>query len=323
MRKSAEPHAEPAYDRTTSQSPVRVVFYSASSWALGAIHYSVCDHFTKLGWIAELKPWEQGYNISEFRSEMEKYDYIVTLPSGGTRPLLNSYGIPREKIILVAHDEEDIIRLLRQEGTPAAFERYAGYGVVSDTLACSSLALGITRVPDVVRLGIEFEHYRRENAPTLTNVGYAATMSRPNEYGVERKRGFLAKEAAELAGLNFSEVSNLPFEKVADFYATVGAVLMPSLQEGAGLPSLEAAAAGRLVIGTPVGHFPRLAYEGLGILAPLGANAFRRFSAEKLRFYKDNPSAYVDRCRSIQESAKMRDWSHVIDDWRDLILNAN
>jgi FkbM family methyltransferase len=311
-----------AYDRLAKNKPVRVVFYVPHIWALGAIHEGICDRLRGLGWIADLKTWRQHYIIGEFRAEMEKYDYIVTLPSGGTRPLLNSYGIPREKIILVAHDEEDIIRLLKQESA-AAFDRYAGYGVVSDTLACSSLALGITRVPQVVRLGVEFNTYRRIVSQKLSSVGYASSMSRANEYGVERKRGILAKESAELAGLRFSEVSDLPFEKVPDFYGTVDAVLMPSLQEGAGLPPLEAAAAGRLVIGTPVGHFPRLAYEGLGILAPLDANAFRHFSVEKLLFYKDNPSAYFEKCCSIQAAAKKRDWSYVIGDWMELISNAN
>jgi FkbM family methyltransferase len=312
-----------AYDRFLNRDPVRVVCYSAHSWALGAIHYSVCDYLRKRGWVADLKTWQQGYIISEFRAEMEKYDYIVTLPSGGTRPLLDSYGIPREKIILVAHAEEDIIRLLKQEGSASAFDKYAAYGVVSDSLACSSLALGITRVPQVVRLGVEFDLYWRTVSQKLSCVGYAATMSRPNEYGVECKRGILAKEAAELAGLSFSEVSDLPFEKMPDFYDTVDAVLMPSLQEGAGLPPLEAAAAGRLVIGTPVGHFPRLANEGLGILAPLDANAFRRFSVEKLSFYKANPGAYFEKCCSIQGAAQMRDWSYVIDDWVNLIRSAN
>ena len=42
---------------------------------------------------------------------------------------------------------------------------------------------------------------------------------------------------------------------------------------------LEAAAAGRLVIGTPVGHFPRKAYQGGGILAPIEADKFTAFAA--------------------------------------------
>src|SRR5581483_6277305 len=124
---------------------------------------------------------------------------------------------------------------------------------------------------------------------------------------------------AESAGLRFSLAGKVPFEQVPDFYATVDSLLMPSLQEGAGLPPLEAAAAGRLVIGTPVGHFPRLAYEGLGILGPLGGGAFERFATDLLVYYKNNSSAFRDKCRAIQDAAQQRDWRHTVADWADLM----
>jgi len=74
--------------------------------------------------------------------------------------------------------------------------------------------------------------------------------------GVEQKRGRLAQSCAEEAGLEFKRTEDTPMDQMPDFYASIDALIMPSLQEGAGLPALEAAAAGRLVIGTPVGHFP-------------------------------------------------------------------
>lgn len=174
----------------------------------------------------------------------------------------------------------------------------------------------------MVRYGVEYSKYRRGAATTLSSVGYATTMQRQTISGLERKRGVLAKECAEASGLQFVPVDDLPFEKMPDFYAGVGSVVMPSLQEGAGLPPLEGAAAGRLVIGTPVGHFPRLAYEGMGILAPLGAEAFRRFTTQTLIYYRDNPSAYVEKCAAIQEAAKQRDWQYTVTDWIELFNNA-
>lgn len=311
-----------AVDPSISRVSRRLMVYSDINWALGAIHHSVCDHLARAGYDAQLKAWSQAYSIRQFHAEVEQYDYVITLPYAGTKPLVESYQVPREKIIIVAHLEEDLIRMLRHEGGAAAFDRYAGYAVMSDSLACSSLTLGITRVPYVVRLGIEFDHYCRQPPAGLNAVGYGTAMVRQNEYGLDFKRGWLAKETAELAGLEFSAVANLPFSKMPDFYETVGAVLMPSLQEGAGLPPLEAAAAGRLVIGTPVGHFPRLAYEGMGILAPLEANAFRRFAVERLKYFVANPTAYHDKCSSIQQAAKRRDWSIVIEDWKELIAGA-
>ena len=147
-------------------------------------------------------------------------------------------------------------------------------------------------------------------------------MSRNTESGIERKRGALARACAVAAGLQFTPIDNLPFEKMPDYYGSISSLLMPSLQEGAGYPPLEGAAAGRLVIGTPVGHFPRLAYEGLGILAPLEAGAFQRFTVEKLVYYRNNPAAYVDKCTAIRDACAQRDWRCVVVDWIDLFSSA-
>ena len=82
---------------------------------------------------------------------------------------------------------------------------------------------------------------------------------------------------------------------------------------------MEAAAAGRLVIGTPVGNFPRNAYEGTGIIAPIEADKFKEFTAATLRYYKANPSEFVRKCQDIQKAATKLDWQHMIGDWVELI----
>jgi hypothetical protein len=66
----------------------------------------------------------------------------------------------------------------------------------------------------------------------------------------------------------------------------------------------------------------RKAYEGGGILAPIEAEEFKAFTAETLRYYKDNPAAYRDKCHAIQEAAKRFDWKYTIDEWVDLIEAA-
>jgi len=304
---------------------MRILFFIDAQWALGSLHSGLCSALREAGWIADIKSWSKGYVTSEFVEEASRYDYIVTLPFGGTRYLAdsfpNSYHIPREKIIIVAHDESDIQKLLAASGAEE-FNRFAGYGVVSDSLACSSIALGIKRLPLIVRCGVDCGNYRFDISARLSSVGYATLMSRNTESGIERKRGALARACAVAAGLQFTPIDNLPFEKMPDYYGSISSLLMPSLQEGAGLPPLEAAAAGRLVIGTPVGHFPRLAYEGLGILAPLEAEAFQRFAVEKLIYYRNNPAAYVDKCTAIRDASGQRDWRNVVVDWIELFLSA-
>ena len=100
-----------------------------------------------------------------------------------------------------------------------------------------------------------------------------------------------------------------------DFYRSVDAVIMSSLQEGGGMPPLEAAAAGRLVIGTPVGDFPRLVSEGIGILAPLGAEAFVDFTTDLLKELKMDDSLFRDKCLRNQECSQIRDWEMVMPGW--------
>jgi glycosyltransferase involved in cell wall biosynthesis len=104
-----------------------------------------------------------------------------------------------------------------------------------------------------------------------------------------------------------------------EFYRGVDAVLLSSISESASLPVIEAAAAGRLVIGTPVGHFPRKAYEGGGILAPIEPEKFIAFTADTLTYYKENPREYQAKCRAIQKAARNFDWQYSIQEWIDLI----
>jgi glycosyltransferase involved in cell wall biosynthesis len=99
----------------------------------------------------------------------------------------------------------------------------------------------------------------------------------------------------------------------------VDAILVTSTSEGFGLTALEAAAAGRLCISTPVGYFPQLASSGAGIAAPLDAADYRRFASDTLRNYKDNPAAYKDKCIAIQHAARQFDWEQVIGDWVALL----
>jgi hypothetical protein len=329
VQPAAEVHAVPeaagrfpstASRGDTDRNP-RILFYSPTNWSGGAVHNSLAAQLRAVGWVADIKDWRKSYVISELAKEVLQYDYVLTMAGDGAGFLMRIYGIAPEKIIVVAHAESDLQRMISADGTDS-FDRYPGYGVVSDTLASSSITLGIRRVPFVVRLGVDFAKYRHDISARLSSVGYPAFMSRLTLSGIEQKRGPLARACAEAAGLRFAAVDNLSLEKMPDFYGSVDSVVMPSLHEGAGLPPLEGAAAGRLVIGTPVGHFPRLAYEGLGILAPLEAEAFQRFTTETLIYYRDNPSAYVEKCAAIQEAAKQRDWQCIVNDWIELISNA-
>jgi glycosyltransferase involved in cell wall biosynthesis len=156
-------------------------------------------------------------------------------------------------------------------------------------------------------------------------VGRASSVSLKTQ-NIEVKRGELVEMCAQEAGLAFkaagTHAHEVSFYDMPDWYKTVDAVVIHSLVEGGGMPAMEAAAAGRLVISTPAGHFPLKAYQGGGILAPIESKKFKEFTVETLRYYKDNPAAYVEKCRIIQEAAKRFDWKYAVDDWIQLIESA-
>lgn len=292
---------------------MKLAIFVDTGWSLGQIYREVAQ---AVG--ADLMDWQTPYPPSSF----SQYDRILTLPHAGSTFLVTQHGVPREKIILVAHAECDIQQLLRRERGDT-WGRYAGYAVVSDTLACSSLSLGITRVPTVLRQGIPCDVYDMPIPERLRTVGYAALMERTNEYAVEIKRGSLAKKAAARAGLNFKIATGHTREQMPDFYRGVDALILSSLQEGGAMPPYEAAAAGRLVIGTPVGDFPRLCLEGMDILGPLNDRAFEDFAVAELLKYKSDIGLFHMRCDSIKSSARCnRDWNVVMPEWERFILDT-
>jgi hypothetical protein len=298
---------------------MNVLIYTDLEWSLGALHRELAHSLTDImGWNVQLKSWAQSYEPSAFAEEAARFDCILTLPSCA-RPLHETYRIAKSKIAVVAHAEVDIQKTLAAEGG-VSFHQYRNYGVTSDTLACSSLSIGVTRVPAVLRCGIDTNKFYHKILPSLSSVGYATLMERRSEFGVEQKRGALAQACAHAVGLPFIRAENVSVDDMPAFYKEVSCLIMPSLQDGSPRPPLEAAAAGRLVIGTPVGHFPRLAYEGLGILGPLNDKAFLKFAVHELEFFKTHTMAYREKCQWIQTSVRTRrDWGSVIGDWVEFL----
>jgi glycosyltransferase involved in cell wall biosynthesis len=297
----------------------KVLIFGYTKWSHGRVYYDLSKQFYRRGYIVDIINWREDQS-SCFADLIPLYDLFMTALDGvGT--LTDIYRVPYEKVIALSHSEMDIRMLIEQKGTEV-FEKFAGYGVVSECVYCASLMKGVTRIPKVVPLGVDFAEFYSEISERLATVGYAGSMSLET-YGVELKRGELAEVAAREAGLDFkvagSTRNQIWYLDMPDFYRSVDAVLNSSISESAGLPVMEAAAAGKLVIGTPVGHFPRKAYEGGGILAPIEAGKFKAFTVDTLRYFKDNPAAYRDKCHAIQEAARKFDWKYTIDAWVDLI----
>ena len=259
--------------------------YTDTEWGLGEWARGLAAH---VPFDVTLLDWARAT-----AEDVAGFDLYLTLPEYRTG--LFERGIPPERIAVVAHDESDLQRALRRSSLAA----YRGYAVVSDSLACSSLTLGITRVPTVLRLGVDCAKFHAPPPERLQRLGYMSVMSRRTESGVERKRGHLAREIAEKSGLEFVQSDvRVPSAALPAKYHGIDALVMTSLQEGAGQPPLEAAAAGRFVIGTPVGQFPRLAWEGIGVMGPLGEKEFVQFAVNRLVDMKSDPEFFSSCLRS-------------------------
>jgi hypothetical protein len=282
----------------------------------------LCKHLHPLGYIVDILDWQTNHT-AHIKRFLSYYDLFATALDG-VPILADIYGVPYDRMVGIAHHELEIRMLIERKGIDV-FDKLASYGVVSEFVYCASLMRGVPRIPMVASLGINYADFHSDIPERLATVGYASSMS-VKTYGVEWKRGDLAEAAAREAGLAFKVAgwtgNQISFHDMPEFYRSVDAVVTSSISEAAQLPVMEAAAAGRLVIGTPVGHFPQKAYQGGGILAPIEAEKFKTFTAETLRYYKDNPAAYVDKCRSIQEAARKFDWQYAIGDWVAVIEAA-
>ena len=301
----------------------KVLIYGYTSWSHGRVYYDLCKHLHQRGYIVDILDWK--FNHAYCIEEIARYYDLFITALNGIRILVDDYHVPYDKIIALSHHELDIRMLIEQKGIEV-FEKFANYGVVSEFVYCASLMRGVTRVPMVASPGINYSEFHADIPERLTTVGYASSMS-DTTYGIEWKRGNLVEAAAREAGLAFkvagSTGNQMSFHDMPDYYRSVDAVVTSSISEAAQLPVMEAAAAGRLVIGTPVGHFPLKAYQGGGILAPIEAEKFKAFTAATLRHYKENPTAYAAKCREIQEAARKFDWQYSIGEWVELIETAN
>jgi glycosyltransferase involved in cell wall biosynthesis len=155
----------------------------------------------------------------------------------------------------------------------------------------------------------------------LKTLGYAGLTERINFSGIEIKRGHLVQQVInEIEGINLVVHGNYNHLCMPSYYKTIDALIMSSSEEAGGLPIMEAAAAGRLVLGTPLGNFEHNASKGGGIELPLSEIEFVQKAKEYLVYYRDNPLEYKQKCESIQQFARENyDWSYVINKWIELL----
>lgn len=288
----------------------RVVMYTEPEWAFGSIHYELTKYLFEQGINATVLNWERRYTLEEIQELAANVDLFHS-STYGIELLTSQYGISPEQCVATAHSVWDLKYVL--EYGQHKLDSLHGYTVVSDWLVGQSQLKGITRIPAVTPVGINYHSFYAKPSPQLLTVGYAGATQGVH---TDIKRFWLIEQAAKNAGLNYKVAHGYhgSYATMAGFYPTIDALVVASTEEGAGLPALEASAAGRLVISTPVGIWLHKSGRS-GHTVPIEAQQFVEETTELLEHYKNNTEAYKEKCLSTQAHAWCYDWSQVVDHW--------
>jgi len=291
---------------------MRILFYFENDWAFGQIYNALTRRLAKWGIYAHILDWRKAYTQAEMRYLMFKFDAIVTVPSVVDGLVAN--GVPLGKIVAVAHHEKDIVFGASKAGV-GMFDELRGYGVIHEHMLEVSRSTGIQRVPLVVPNGLDFEYFYEPISDGLKVLGYAGAISSGMSDGSDFKRTHLLKAVAEATGLPLLTHERMYHMCVAGYYRTIDGLLVTSSYEGCGLPAMEAAAAGRLVLGAQVGAFD----GSSGLLCRTPDLKFVEDAVAHLNRCKD-PAVYRLECERAQQYARDHyDWDHVIERYVELL----
>lgn len=290
----------------------RVLFFFENDWAFGQIYNSLTRRLTKYDIYAHILDWRKSYTHQEFEYLMRKFDSLVTIPSVVDSAL--SYNIPKSKIIAIAHHEKDIVFGINRCGI-GLYDELQAYGVIHEHLVDVSRSAGISRVPKVVPNGLDFDYLYSPISPALRTLGYAGAASSEMSDSSDFKRSYLLKPIADTVGLPLKIHDRMYHMCIAGYYESIDSLLVTSKYEGCGLPAMEAAAAGRLVLAAQAGSFD--GSSGLTCRTP--DEEFKADAVKHLEQCKD-PVIYRNNCERAQQYARDHyDWEHVIHKYVELL----
>lgn len=298
----------------------RVGFYCYAEWAYGTIHKALVKELYKNGIQADIIDWSRQYTHDEFNSINSVYDVIVCPSDNAVSTLVNSFKVPPEKIVAIAHGRWDIQLALEMN---TDFSRLRAFGGVSNDLARYAKSRGIDREMTVVQNGTSFDYFYRPVSSSLNVIGYAGQFSRDNKYDSinDWKRGSLVQNVASITDTPVYLTPRRTHLCMPDYYGKVDCIMVASTEhESCGLPLLECAAAGRLPISTPVG-ITRDLDNTPGYLLPMPEADYVREGSWLINSLKSDPALHRKKCEEAQEYAReYYDWSRVIYQWIELIL---
>jgi glycosyltransferase involved in cell wall biosynthesis len=306
----------------------RVVFFIEPEWSYGRVHYDLCKYLSIHGFNCQVLPWNKSYTLEEMNEYESCVDTFVTTPHGWKS--LRSYGINPDKCVVVAHSRIDLLELIESHGVQE-FDKFKQFGCLNEWLINLSHDLGIKRKPTLLPVGVCYETFMESISQKLTTVGFASSYHEKEEFSNLNnsvvysqqpkvfKRGWLIKKAVEDAGLEFKIANTYhnSFVTMPGFYGSVDAIICASTEEGCCMPTMEAAASGKLVITTAVGNAFEAFKDGenSNLIVPFDEEEFLEKVKKLLIHYKENNEAYVRTCESLRAQMKKFDWHSVMKYW--------
>ena len=290
-----------------------ILFFTENAWAFGQIHNALVKRLWEHGFYAHILDWRISYSPTEVEYLKNKFDLFYTNPPQVPH-LINVFGVPKERIVTVAHAEIDIHKAVQAAGSEM-FDGLKACGVINPSLVGASAAFGVKRVPEVALNGIDFDHFYSPVSNSLRTVGYAGALHHHMSSGVDCKRKHLVPATMDGLPFAFKEHAFMHHLCMAGFYQTIDALLLPSSYEACGLPIMEAAAAGRLVVCSRIGYFD----GNSGAMVRLPEEEWVQDAKAALLAHQD-PATYKAACESAQQYARDNfDWRNRMDAWVKLI----
>lgn len=296
----------------------RIAFFTFSEWAYGSIHKALIKELYKNGIQADIIDWSRSYTLEEMKCLNEIYDVFMTQTCDGLT-VLKKYGISPRKILAVAHGRPDLQKGLSEGHN---YDELLGYAGVSNDLERYSKKLGTKRDMTILQCGVDFEYFYRPISYGLKNIGYAGKFERPDEFDniPDLKRGYLVKRIAEETNTPLIQTPHMTHLAMPAYYAKIDALMVSSVYESCSLPLLEAAAAGRLPISSPVGITQDLDNTP-GFILPASDDEYVREGTNVINTMKADPSAHQHKCKQAQEYAReYYAWDRVISPWIKFIV---
>jgi len=298
---------------------MKIAFYTEPAWALGAITTGLIKELHKWGISGHLLSWSNEYSPREWELLNKTYDRFVVTPCLIPQRLIER-GIPQEKIVVISHGRTDFHYA---KSCNYDWNKFAGIAAISPMLVQHAKEMGVDREVKLVQNGIDFDFYYQEPNSKLQNIGYGGTWEYINHFESKDnlKRPHLVQSIVDQTNLNFvKNTEKLFYQCMPAYYKSIDALIMPTNeQEACGLPIMEAAAAGRVVLSASVGIVDHLKASP-GFILPLEEDKFIERGIATLKSMQTYPQIYNFMCKKAQDFARSYyDWSVVVNGWIDVI----